>query len=124
MFFNFVFKSTISGKRNTVEMRKRYQISTIALILTILLAYPEAVKSFHTHHNQIGDGGCSCTTGYHTQEKACLVCDFEFVNFIAEPLVYVNYFPFVFAIVNQEKATQTFPEFPDYFSLRAPPATT
>lgn len=104
-------------------MNKRYQLSYIAMILTILIAYPGIVKSFHTHQDQVTNGAYSCATEFHPQEKPCPVCDFEFVSFISEPPAHIDYFPFTFRIVNHEKAEQTFLEFPDYFSLRAPPAT-
>jgi hypothetical protein len=93
------------------------------MILTILIAYPGIVKSFHAHHDLITNGSFSCATEYHAQEKPCPVCDFIFVSFISEPPVHVDYFPFTFRIVNQDQAEQTFLEFPGYFSLRAPPAT-
>jgi hypothetical protein len=104
-------------------MNKRYQLSYLAMILTILLAYPGVVKSFHTHHDQIANGSYSCSTEYHQQEKPCLVCDFEFVSFISEPSVHIDYFPFTFRIINLERTKEAFLEFPYYFSLRAPPAT-
>jgi hypothetical protein len=105
-------------------MNKSKQPSYITLILTILIAYPGIVKSFHTHHDPITNGSYSCATEYHPQEKPCPVCDFEFVSFISEPPVHIDYFPYSFSIVNLEKTEEAFLEFPDYFSLRAPPATT
>lgn len=123
MFLNFVFKRTKPGNQNTVEMNKRYQLSYIAMILTVLLAYPGVVKSFHTHHDQVTNGAYSCATEFHPQEKPCPVCDFEFVSFISEPQVHIDYFSFSFRIVILEKTDEAFLEFPDYFSLRAPPAT-
>lgn len=105
-------------------MKQKLQISFLAMVLTMLLFFPGAVKMLHTHHGDAGKNlSCTGFSSVNQTKEPCPVCDFEFVSFISEAETHIDYFPLVFNRVEAFETSQPVLEFTRYFSLRAPPAS-
>jgi hypothetical protein len=104
-----------------VKKQNRNNLIRLIFVHLLLLAYPLVSKSLHVHLGERVLHQLSTTTCFELPEDSCLVCDFEFYNFVPSTSISVFVAQHSISVYNTSVPQAAYIPFIHFFSLRAPP---